>query len=340
MQKKVWFLTAMLLILTLVFASCNQKKEGKVNSKDIPTATDEQTGEKSGEKKEKSGETNELIRETVVYYQDDAGYLVPVMRKIPWVEGIAKATLNVMTDTPEQQEDLMMMGLKPLLPADAKVLGMSIRDRVAMLDLNRAVLDCKDATAENNMIQGIVLTLSGFSTIDKVQFLFDGKVVDSMEHGTKVKDPIGPSDVNVEMSDDATAQGAKVTVFYQSTSPSQYDYLIPVTRITSSENTTLETAIQELLNGPKDKDNMTIDIPPDTKLLGAQMEKGTTYLNFSKELRDLANSRDSEAMVMRAIKMAAMQFPEVKQVKVLVEGKDYAESTPLDSTPVFANEYE
>ena len=340
MQKKVWFLTAMLLILTLVFASCNQKKEGKGNTKDVPTATDEQAGEKSEEKKEKDEETNELTRETVVYYQDDAGYLVPVMRKIPWVEGIAKATLNVMTDTPEQQEDLMMMGLKPLLPADAKVLGMSIRDRVAMLDLNRAVLDCKDATAENNMIQGIVLTLSGFSTIDKVQFLFDGKVVDSMEHGTKVKDPIGPSDVNVEMSDDATAQGAKVTVFYQSISPSQYDYLIPVTRVTSSENSTLETAIQELLNGPKDSDNMTIDVPPDTKLLGAQMEKGTTYLNFSKEFKDLANSKDSEAMVMKAIKMAAMQFPEVKQVKVLVEGKDYAEDAPLDSTPVFANEYE
>ena len=340
MQKKVWFLTAMLLILTLVFASCNQKKEGKGNTKDIPTATDEQTGKKSEVKNEKDEGTNGLTRETVVYYQDDAGYLVPVMRKIPWVEGIAKATLNVMTDTPEQQEDLMMMGLKPLLPADAKVLGMSIKDRVATLDLNHAALDCKDAAAENNRIQGIVLTLSGFSTIDKVQFLFDGKVVDTMEHGTKVKNPIGPSDVNVEMSDDAKAQGAKVTVFYQSTSPSQYDYLIPVTRITSSENSTLETAIKELLKGPKDHDNMTIDIPPDTKLLGVQMEKGTTYLNFSKEFKDLANSKDSEAMVMKAIKMAAMQFPEVKQAKVLVEGKNYAGSAPLDSTPVFANEYE
>ena len=328
MQKRIWLLTAMILIFTLVFASCSQREAGEEQPQDIPTITDEETGE-----------TDELIRETVVYYQDDAGYLVPVMRKIPWVEGIAKATLHVMMDTPEQQEDLMMMGLKPLLPADAEILGMSIKDGVAKLDLNGAVLDCEDAAAESNMVQGIVMTLAGFSTIDKVQFLFDGKIVDTMQHGTKVKDPIGPSDINIEMSDDTAAQGAKVTVFFQSPSPSQYDYLIPVTRITSSENSTLETAIRELLKGPKDVDNMTIDIPPDTELVGIQMEDGITYLNFSKEFKDLANSEESEAMVLKAIKMAAAQFPEVEQVEILVEGKDYAGKFPFDSTPVFANEY-
>lgn len=325
MQKKFWLVTAFILICTLVFASCSQRKAGEEEPQDIPT-TNEET-------------TDDLIRETVVYYQDDAGYLVPVMRRIPWVEGIAKATLQVMMDTPEQQEDLMMMGLRPLLPADAKILGMSIKDRVAKLDLNSAVLECEDAVAESNMIQGIVMTLAGFSTIDKVQFLFDGKIVDTMPYGTKVKDPIGPSDINIEMSEDAAEDGAKVTVFFQSTSSSQYDYLIPVTRITSSKNRTLETAIQEMLKGPKDIDNMTIDIPPDTKLLGIQMEDGITYINFSKEFKSLANSEESEAIVLKAIKMAAMQFPEVSKVEILVEGKDYPGSATLDSTPVFANEF-
>jgi germination protein M len=315
----------MILICVLVFASCSQREAGEGEPQDIPTTNDE--------------ETDELIRETVVYYQDDAGYLVPVMRKIPWVEGIANATLHVMMDTPEQQEDLMMMGLRPLLPADAEVLGLSIKDRVAKLDLNSAVLECKDAAAENNMIQGIVMTLAGFSTIDKVQFLFDGKVVDTMQHGTKVKDPIGPSDINIEMSDDTATQGAKVTVFFQSTSSSQYDYLIPVTRITSSENRTLETALQEMLKGPKDIDNMTIDIPTETELLGVQMDDGITYINFSKEFKALANSEESETMVLKAIKMAAMQFPEVGQVEILVEGKSYPGKISLDSTPAFANEY-
>ncbi len=324
MQKKIWLLTALILIFTLVFTSCSKKDVEQEELEDVPTITDE--------------DTDELIRETVVYYQDDAGYLVPVMRKIPWVEGIAKATLHVMMDTPEQQEDLMMMGLRPLLPADTEILGMSIHNGVAKLDLNGAAMNCKDAVAESNMIQGVVMTLAGFSTIDEVQFLFDGKIVDTLQYGTKVKDPIGVSDINIEMWDSEGAPGAKVTVFFQSTSSSQYDYLIPVTRITTSENTTLETAILELLKGPKDTDNMTIDIPPDTELLGIQMDKGITYINFSKEFKGLANSKESEAMVLRAIHMVAAQFPEIGPIEILVEGKEYAE-IPFDSTPVFANEY-
>ena len=325
MHKRIFLLTAILLLFTLVLAGCSRESGGEEDPGALPTITNE---------------PDELIRETIVYYEDDAGYLVPVMRKIPWVEGIAKYTLGVMMDTPEQQEDLLMMGLRPLLPSDSEILGMAIDDNgIAKLDFNEAVLECEDATAESNMIQGIVMTLSEFSTIDKVQFLFNGKVVDKMPHGTVVKEPIGPTDINLEMAEDTTAQGAKVTVFFQSTSASLYDYLIPVTRVTSSENSTLETTLNELLKGPVDDDNMTIDIPPATKLLGIQMDKGVTYINFSKEFKEVAKSEASEDMVLKAIKMAAMQYPEVEEVEILVEGKAYSGSDRLENIPVFANQW-
>ena len=38
--------------------------------------------------------------DTVVYYQDNSGYLVPVMRSIPETDGIAKATLSLMVQSP------------------------------------------------------------------------------------------------------------------------------------------------------------------------------------------------------------------------------------------------
>ena len=98
MRKKIWLLTAILLIIVLITAGCGKKDKEEVNPEDIPPISDE---------------TDELIRETIVYYEDDAGYLVPIMRKIPWVEGIAKYTLRTMMDTPEQQEDLLLMGLRP-----------------------------------------------------------------------------------------------------------------------------------------------------------------------------------------------------------------------------------
>lgn len=324
MRKTIWLLTAILLVIILIITGCNKKEEGEADPVDTPPVSEQ---------------TDELIRETIIYYEDDAGYLVPVMRKIPWVEGIAKYTLRMMMDTPEQHEDLLMMGLRPLLPGDTEILGMSIKDGIAKLDLNEAVLNCKDAAEESNMIQGIVLTLTEFSTIDKVQFLFNGKVLDTMPHGTVVKEPLGPTDVNLEMADHLSAQGATVKVFFQSTSSTMYDYLIPVTRVTDSENVSLETTINELLKGPMDIDNMTIDIPPETKLLGIQMEDGITYINFSREFNDLVNSKDSEEMVLKAIKLSAMQHPEVQDVEILVEGKAYSGSTSLDEISVFANEW-
>ena len=34
------------------------------------------------------------FRNTIMYYLSDEGFIVPVMRKIPWEEGIGKATLG------------------------------------------------------------------------------------------------------------------------------------------------------------------------------------------------------------------------------------------------------
>ena len=328
MSRKLLLLTAMLLVVVLVATSCGVFR--KKTTEMPPAQTSAPTMNEQG--------TEDIpIRETLVYYQDDAGYLVPVMRRIPWEEGIAKATLRVMMNTKDQQPDLIAMGLNALLPEDAEVLGINIVDGVAHIDFNNAVLNAWDALAESNRVQGIVMTLAEFSTIEKVQFMFEGRVLEQMPFGTRVKEPIAPSSVNLEMAAEG-AQGAKVTVFFQSISPSAYSYLIPVTRITSSMHGSVETALQELLAGPKEGLNMTIDIPPGTKLLGVQMDEGITYINFSSEFNALANSAESEAMVFKAILMTARQFPEITQVQILVEGKHYAGSPP-NTAPVFANEY-
>jgi germination protein M len=325
LSRKFLLLTAAMLVLVILISGCGAGKDQTTDDTgDIPTINEDTE--------------DVLVRETLVYYQDDAGYLVPVMRKIPWVEGIAKATLKVMMDTPEQQEDLMAMGLRALLPADAEILGMSIKDGIAKVDFNNAVLNCGDAVAESNMVQGVVATLAGFSTIEKVQFLFDGKVVETMPYGTYVKEPLGPEDINLEMTGDSDIQGARVTVFFQSVSPSQYEYLIPVTRITSSPVATLETAIEELLAGPREVTNMNIDIPQETKLLGIQMDEGVTYINFSKEFSALAKSEESEEMVFKTILMTTRQFPDVNEVKILVDGREYPGDISMEA-PVFANEF-
>lgn len=278
------------------------------------------------------------LRETILYYQNDDGYLVPVMRKIPWEEGIAKAALSYMMDTKEQQKDLMAMGLKALMPGNTEINGLSIKDGLAKIDFKNDTVQFENPVSESNMVQGIVLTLCEFPAIDKVQFMFDGKIKQSMKNGTDVSKPLAPQDINLEMGQNIKNGEGKLTVFFHSTSDTQYDYLVPVTRIISASELALDTAIGELLKGPKSSNVLKMDIPQGTKLLDTKIENGTAYINFNKEFSALGNEPRSEAIVMKSIAMTAKQFSGVDYVKIMVDGKEY-EGVEQLNLPTFANEY-
>lgn len=330
MLRKNIITFTIIIVLLLVLTSCGASKNKDEGYDELFEETPSNT---------EDGLEDSNLRKTILYYQDDAGYLVPVMRKIPWEEGIAKAALRKMMDSPEEQIDLMFMGLKALLPAETEIIGLSIsQDGLAKVDFNEAVMECKDAISENNMVQGVVMTLCSFPTINRVQFLFNGKKVNALKYGTDIENPITPQDINWEMGSDANADGVKVTVFFNSTSTSQYDYLVPITRVTNESVATLETAIQELLKGPTDKENLNIDFPEGTKLIGLEMNQGITYINFSKEFRKLSESSEDEDVTLKALIMTAKQFPEIQEVKILVEGKEYKDANQIGMS-VFANEY-
>ena len=58
----------------------------------------------------------EETRQTVVYYEDGDGYLVPVQRDVTRQDGIAKATLELMVQNPRNDMDAARLGLVPVVP--------------------------------------------------------------------------------------------------------------------------------------------------------------------------------------------------------------------------------
>lgn len=313
------------LILVLLFTGCSLAVEDSAIdlSEEEITADDEAVA----------------LRDTVLYYQDEAGFLIPVMRAIPWEEGIAKAALRNMKNSPEMQQDLAGMGLKALIPDGTIIKGMNIdQNGLATVDLSVEAMEHKDALSESNMVRGVALALIEFPAIDKVQFLFDGKLLQMLEFGTQVGEPIIPEYVNLEMGDDIQAQENTVTVFFHSTSPSGFDYFIPVTRVVPTERVTVEDAIFELIRGLGAYGETHAGIPEGTRLLGIQMDKGTTYINFSREFAKLYESPEIEPSVLKSIIMTARLFPEVYDVRILVETEEY-EGVETIVIPVFMNEY-
>jgi spore germination protein GerM len=103
------------------------------------------------------------------------------------------------------------------------------------------------------------------------------------------------------------------------------EYLIGEKREILKKNDVKEEAketIIELIKGPKGK--LTPTLPPKTKLLAIQLnEEGVAKVNFNKSFsKDHPGGSSAEIMTTYSIvNSLTLNFPKIKQVQILVEGK-------------------
>ena len=165
---------------------------------------------------------------TVCWYEDGDGYLVPVTRRIPMQDGIAKATLALMVESSENDLAAARMGLTNVIP-EGVTIDLDIAGGKARVDLSEEALNCASAEEELLMVQGVAATLCGFETVEEVSFLFDGQKRSQLTHGTDVSGVFTEDSVNIEsvatFSDSANADA--VQLYFPSASDRM---LVPVTR--------------------------------------------------------------------------------------------------------------
>lgn len=83
----------------------------------------------------------------------------------------------------------------------------------------------------------------------------------------------------------------------------------------------MENALQSLV-ATKPRDAKYNDVVPiGTKVLGLKVENGTAFADFSKELIKKGQGSYEEMMLCYAIVNTLTEFPEVKRVQILIEGK-------------------
>lgn len=315
MKRYVPFILAVLLLSTLFITSCSDNKQ---------VFQDEQMNAE-----------NMAIKKAVVYYLDDQGYMVPVMRKIPWEEGIAKATLQKLVATPENIAEMAKSGLKVLLPA-AVTFDLDLKDGLARVDIQGGI-GAQNKAEESNAICAVVDTLCKFPTIEKVQVLIDGKKLDKMKYGTDISKPLTAQDLNVEaLPAGVTAKSDnKLTLYFLSKTGG---FLVPVTRYTAQKAST-ETAIRELLKGPADTATLDAVFPAGTLLQDISNGKDSLSLNFSKEFAQLKNNPDLEKKALKSIMLTLNQYDNTESVIIKVDGKDYEPASGQETVTTFENEY-
>lgn len=268
---------------------------------------------------------------TVVYYQDDSGYLVPVMRSVPMQQGVAKATLSLMVKSQQNDMDAARMGLRTVLPEGCDFEIDISAEGIARIDLSEEALSLADAAAEENMVQAIVQTLTEFDSVKGVQFLFAGRERTTLPQGTAVSGTFARMPLNPETTQ--SASGNAVQLYFPCSSG---NVIVPVTRQVYG-NADVPTAVLELAKGPAAAGALEPALPAGCGIISARIENGVAMIDFTSEFIRLAENSDGGRMALKALVLTCTQFEGVDSVQLFVEGEPYDPGAATLAVPTFMN---
>ncbi len=341
-QRKLYLLAAVLLALTVIL--CFAWRLWRVPDSSVPeiTASPESstvtplpiTTPDTTVPSSESPSASPTVS-TIVYYQDNSGYLVPVMKNIEQQQGIAKATLALMVSSPRNDMEAARLGLRTVMPEGTEI-DLDISGGVARVDLSSTVSALASAEAESNMISAIVQTLTEFDTVRTVRFLIDGQQVKTLPHGTSVSGDFTRGMLNLEtVSASLDPQEAQTVMLYF---PGETGSLIvPVTRMVYGA-ADINTAVLELAKGPSAMSPLDNALPSGCGLIDVVTDKnGKVTINFTQEFIGIAEQSDGGRQALKALMLTCSQFPGVTGIEILVEGKPYDVGISTMSIPTAVN---
>lgn len=275
---------------------------------------------------------------TIVYYQDNYGYLVPVMCRVPYEDGIAKATLEKMVQSSANDMQAARLGLRTVIPEGIRM-ELDIADGRARIDMKyEGKLEFADAAAESNMINAVVQALTEFDTVESVEFLFNGQKLETLPNGTDVSGKFTRSGINPEtdsLPTSASVPAKALTLYFPGESSS---VVVPVTRMVYSD-ADIDTAVLEMTRGPM-SDALSEAVPEGCGLISVKVENGVAKLDFTREFMQIVNNIDGGRLALKALAATCTQFEGVKSVEIYVEGEKWDTGLGELTAPTFANSAE
>ncbi len=282
-------------------------------------------------------DTDADMRDTILYLEDDYGYIVPVMKQIEWVEGIGAATVSQLIADSNVDSQLEYLGLNPIL-AEGTELSLSITEGVATIQLSKGALAAEDAVGELNKVVALVNTLTEFSTIDKVNIRQDG-CGDTLPLGTDISAAFGAFDLNVmsSLSEQDKENASKLLLYFVNEAETA---IVPVTKYVGGQADAF-AAMSELVKGPGEG-GLRSPFPEGTELLGVTVDdNGVASVNFSEEFKTIGETPEREKALIRCIVLSLMQFDNIDEARILVDGNEYSSTSQTTmATPEFVNTLE
>jgi germination protein M len=242
-----------------------------------------------------------------------------------WIEsqqGIARAAVGLIVDSALNREEIVYYGVYPVLPADTEILGIDIRNGIAVIDFSRNLLNYGNVKAERNIIASIVYTLTEFDTIYGVRILINGYPQGVMKYGSDLTYELGREDVAINAEPSVlVSDREKEDVFFLKKANTGYTYPVPVTMVSAGGPGSRPEELVKLLLSTVSKDGLDSEMPVGAVLLGTSTKDGVITLNFSSKFVNNGGTSREEG-ILKQLAYTLRQCKDIKKIKLQVEGRE------------------
>lgn len=264
------------------------------------------------------GESTGRVRESTLFVADgQAVYVLPISYPVPWEEGIAKAVVSHLVEGGPAHQFLATRGLRGVLPAGTRVLGMAINEGVAIADFSEELLNTADSTHERLLLDSLTYTLTEFDSIDKVTLWVNGQPISEMTHGTLVAPTLSRArGINTQAS--AKGTGLTATIYLTMANPASGQMLVPITRAVPSAAELCLAALEQLIGGPGLNETQLASVLPGTARIQNLTRAGNTVaVDFSADL----NQAESLDFAVAAIVLTLTEIADISEVQLTIDGQ-------------------
>ncbi len=252
---------------------------------------------------------------TVYHKNADGDRLIPETRRIDEGAGVEEtiaALIGFLSDSPKTE------GALNVLPTDVKLLGVSVENGTATVNLSDAYYGNKGVDELLSRV-AIANTLCGIDGVDEVLIKVDGRPLVSSTTGTQVG-PIRAGDIANGFQDKAVVDKETVVLYFPD---EKGEYLVPEKReIELQASISVERAIiSELAKGPE-SDGLVRVVPTDVNLISIETTDGVCFVNLSGDfVSSVSSGSASTTMALYSIVNSLTELDGISSVQVLIDGK-------------------
>jgi germination protein M len=277
--------------------------------------------------------------QVTLYYKDSFGFVAPISIVLPNTEQIAKQSLEYMVEDGPGQS-LLPAGFTALLPKGTQIKGINIvpEQKLAVVDFSNAFSNY-NAQDERKIMEAVVWTLTGFPSIEKVQFHLEGKAMNEMPvFNTPLAEPLSRKmGINLEVATGVNiGQSTPVTLYFHNETAAQFGYYVPVTRMINRTDQPNAAVMEQLIQGPIGNKGLSATVTASTKISNIQQSEDQKLItvDFANGASNSNESLSPEALEAIILSITESSGASMVQFTVNGEKKIAGEQSQIFSKPV------